>query len=199
MVLGPLATNCYLVWEETSRKALVIDPADDGEFIASELAAQQLIPQGILLTHGHFDHVLGALAVKLIYQVPIMASGKDEFLLNKGAQSATYWLKQKIEMPPLKIDVDLNQKEILEIGESQIHIFKIPGHTPGSIGFYWPKEKLLFSGDTLFYHSIGRTDLSYSSKDDLELSLDKILDLPSETIVLPGHGEPTTIGEEKRL
>lgn len=199
LALGQMATNCYLLWDEESKESLLIDPADDGEYISQEIEDMHLIPQGILLTHGHFDHILGALTLKLIYKIPVYANNSDDFLLKDASKSASYWLKQKIIVPKLIIDIDLDKQSSIKFGKSEIEIIKTPGHTPGSVCFYLPKERLLFTGDTLFYHLRGRTDLSYSSTKDIFTSLDILFNLPGKTVVLSGHGQETTIEEEKKF
>ena len=197
--LGVMMTNCYLVWDETTKEALIVDPADEGVFISEEITQMQLLPKYIVATHGHFDHLLGALDLKLIFQIPFLAGKSDDFLLKKATKSAQYWLKKKMTQPELRSDLDLETIDHFMLGASRIEVFKTPGHTPGGVCFYLPQEKILFSGDTLFYHLRGRTDLSYSSTDDIFKSLDRLFTLPPETVVLPGHGQETTIGEEKKF
>ena len=199
LTLGQMATNCYLLWDEECKECVVIDPADEGEYISQEIEERHLMPKGILLTHGHFDHIMGALTVKLIYQIPVWVSRLDEFLLKEGSKSASYWLKQKIAVPRLTVDGDLNTIKQIELGSSKIQVLKTPGHTPGSVCFYLAVEGVLFSGDTLFYQLRGRTDLKYSSTDEIFRSLDRLFTLPEETLVLSGHGPETTIGAEKKF
>jgi len=200
IILGELGTNCYLVWEEESKKAVVIDPADDGVGISEEIQARGLNLVGILATHGHFDHVLGALDLKLIYQCPFYCSQKDLFLLKRQQKTAQHFLGRKIEVPDFdRIDMDLDMTKTINIGEAVIEIIKTPGHTPGGVSFYIKEAGLLFSGDTIFAHSRGRTDLSYSSTKDIYQSIKSLMTLADETIILPGHGDETTVGSEKGL
>ncbi len=186
--LGEMETNCYFVWDETTKASVIIDPADDGVFLSQELETMQLVPNYIVASHGHFDHLLGALDLKLIYQVPFCLNSNDAFLLKKTSSSASYWLKHKIAQPELVADGDLDEIGTLVFGESTLLVIKTPGHTPGSVCFYAPDEGLLFSGDTISDERIGRADLRYSSSADLLTSIKKLRKLPSETIVLPGHG-----------
>lgn len=195
LVLGELQTNCYLLWEENSKQCLIIDPADDGVFISEEIQAKGLKPMGILATHGHFDHTLGVLDLKLIYKIPFYCSSKDMFLLERQQKTATHFLKKKIVVPNItKIDIDLDVIEKINLGNEEIEIIKTPGHTPGSVCL--KSTHFLFSGDTLFAGSRGRTDFSYGSTKKIFESLKKLMKLPKDTVVLSGHGEETTIEKE---
>jgi glyoxylase-like metal-dependent hydrolase (beta-lactamase superfamily II) len=198
-VLGDLETNCYLMWDEDSKESLVIDPADDGVSISEEIIAKGLKPKGVLLTHGHFDHVLGALDLKLIYDIPIYCSSKDLFLLQRQDKTVAHFLGRNIPSPNIKeVDKDLENINKVTIGKEELEVIKTPGHTPGSVCFYNKNNGLLFSGDTLFYQSRGRTDLSYSSTKKIYESLKTLIKLPKDTLVLSGHGIETTIGEEAK-
>jgi hydroxyacylglutathione hydrolase len=198
LVLGQLETNCYLVWEEKTKKGIVIDPADDGVAISEEITARQIELTGIVMTHGHFDHCLAALDLKLMYQVPIFVSSEDKFLLERQNSTAKHFLKTKIETPNIvTIDKDLSKIKEVWVGEEKLEVIKTPGHTPGSVCLYSQKDKILFSGDTLFKRFRGRTDFAYGSTKKIYDSLKKLMKLPEETTVLSGHGEETTIGDEK--
>ena len=198
LVLGQLETNCYLVWDEETKEGLVIDPADDGVAISEELMDKGINLVGVVMTHGHFDHSLAALDLKLMYKVPIYISEKDKFLLDRQDETAEHFLKMNIKTPNiLKIDKNLEEIRDVSFGKSKLEIIKTPGHTPGSICLYSKKQKLLFSGDTLFKDLRGRTDFKYGSTKKIFKSLKKLMELPEETDVYPGHGEATTIGREK--
>lgn len=198
LVLGQLDTNCYIVWDEETKKGIVIDPADDGVSISEEIQNKGIELVGIAMTHGHFDHSLAALDLKLIYNVPIYLDSKDKFLLDRQDETAKYFLKMDIKTPNIvKIDKDLEEIEEIEIGNDKLKVIKTPGHTPGSVSLYCEKGGLLFSGDTLFKGLRGRTDFKYGSTKKIYESLHKLMELPEETEVLSGHGEPTTIGSEK--
>ena len=198
LVLGQLETNCYLVWDEETKKGVVIDPADDGIGISEEVIAKGIKIVGILMTHGHFDHSLAALDLKLIYNVPIYLSGKDKFLLERQDETAKHFLKMEIETPNIvEIDKNLENIDEIELGKEKLKVIKTGGHTPGSVCFYHEKQKILFSGDTLFKGLRGRTDFSYGSTKKIYESLRKLMELPEETEVLSGHGEATNIGNEK--
>lgn len=198
LVLGQLETNCYLVWEEKTKKGIVIDPADDGVAISEEITARQIELMGIVMTHGHFDHCLAALDLKLMYQVPIFVSSKDKFLLGRQNSTAKHFLKTKIETPNIvTIDKDLSKIKKVWVGKEKLEVIKTPGHTPGSVCLYSQKDKILFSGDTLFKQFRGRTDFAYGSTKKIYDSLKRLMKLPEETTVLSGHGEKTIIGDEK--
>jgi glyoxylase-like metal-dependent hydrolase (beta-lactamase superfamily II) len=199
IVIGELETNCYLLWETDTKDCFVIDPADDGVAISEEINSKKLKVKAILLTHGHFDHCLGALDLKLIYNVDFGCSQKDAFLLDRQDETAKYFLKKEIQVPNfIKIDIDLDTTTKLDLGGEKIKIIKTPGHTPGGICFYSKTQNLLFSGDTLFLGTRGRTDFKYGSTKKIYESLKTLMKLKKDTLVLPGHGEETTIERESR-
>ncbi|HEX8923705.1 MAG TPA: MBL fold metallo-hydrolase [Patescibacteria group bacterium] len=200
IVLGDLETNCYMVWESESKECLVIDPADDGVAISEEIIGRQLKPMGILATHGHFDHLLGALDLKLIYQLPFYCSSRDEFLLKRQKETASHFLKRPINSPNIShIDVDLNEIEGIKLGGELIQVIKTPGHTPGSVSFYCQDDGLIFTGDTIFDTGRGDTNHGYSSTTEIYKSIRSILELPEETIILPGHGPATNIEKQAKI
>ena len=173
IVLGDLFTNCYIVSDEKTKETIVIDPADDGVGISDILEQKQLKLVGILATHGHFDHLLGALDLKLIYQVPFYCSSLDQFLLDRQKETAKHFLGRNIKVPNFrKIDVDLDVTKEIFLGEEKLEVIKTPGHTPGSVCFYNQKNDWLFSGDTLFAEGVGSTEHNYSSRKDLETRLE---------------------------
>lgn len=197
LILGELRTNCYLLWEEKSKECVVIDAADDGVSISEEIERLQIKPKYILATHGHFDHNLGVLDLKLIYNIPYCASQKDWFLLERQRETAKHFLKQNIKVPNLeKIDINLDRVEEIELGEEKIIIIKTPGHTPGGISFL--ADDWLFSGDLIFAEGLrGQSNYSYSSTKDIFKSIGEVLKLPKDTVIFSGHGEETTVGEAK--
>jgi glyoxylase-like metal-dependent hydrolase (beta-lactamase superfamily II) len=198
LILGELQTNCYLLWDDQTKEAVIIDGADDGVAISEEIEKLGLKPKYILATHGHFDHNLGALDIKLIYKIPYCASEKDMFLLKRQQETAIFFLKKDIKVPNImKIDIDLDKEKEIKLGEGVIKILKCPGHTPGGLAFL--ADNFLFSGDTVFADGmLGRTDFEYSRIDDLNKSIKEILNLPKDTIILSGHGEATTAAETKQ-
>lgn len=195
-VLGQLQTNCYILSNQKNN-CYVIDPADDFVFLSDFIQNRSLIPKGIILTHGHFDHCLAAFALKKIYNIPILASIEDLFLLKLIKKSSGYWIQTDYpSFPILEIDINLNKTKTFSFDGINIQVIKTPGHTPGSICLYIPDFNILFSGDTLFKDAIGRTDLVYSDKNLLIKSLKKLSKLPVNTTIYPGHGPKTFIAEE---
>jgi len=184
--LGQLDTNCYLAWCEKTREAIVIDPADEGGFISEEILRLDLKPVAIVLTHGHFDHILGLLELKLNFPVPIMVHEADLFLVESVQQRAQHWLKMQVDPAP-KPDKLLKEGDKIKFGEEKLTVLHTPGHTPGSICLY--NDEMMFTGDTLFADGlIGRTDLSYSSPRKMQQSLVKIKELPGSRQMYAGHG-----------
>lgn len=175
LVLGDLATNCYLVWERESNELLIIDPADSGNDIAEEVQRLNRNPKYILATHGHYDHVLGAFDLKLIFDIPFGMDNKDVFLLEKQKHYKKFYVKET--------EFDLGTHVM--IGNEKIEIIKTAGHTPGGACFYHRESQILFSGDLIG----GETKHIYSNLEDMKTSLNILKKLPKETLVLPGHEE----------
>lgn len=193
--LGELQTNTYILWDEDTSEAVIVDPAASGDFINDQLLEHQLSPTAIWLTHGHFDHVMGLLEVSSAFKVPIWLHQNDTFLLKKAADSARHWLQ--IDPPPVPDATSFwEDGDILWVGSYQFKVIHTPGHTPGSVSLYNSESELLISGDTLFQEAVGRTDFSYASDAELKKSLRTLFNLPDGTTVLPGHGQTTTIGSE---
>lgn len=184
--LGELQTNCYLVWAEPSNEAIIIDPADEGGYISQRILELELEPQAIILTHGHFDHVLGLLELKLNFvQTPILIHQADEFLLQTLQKRAHFWLKREVDPAP-NADKFIEDGDQIEFGQEKLKVLHTPGHTPGSICLY--NQDLIFTGDTLFTGNIpGRTDLSYSDPKKMKASLKKVKELAKERAIYPGH------------
>jgi hydroxyacylglutathione hydrolase len=202
--LGPLQTNCYLVWCPETLEAIIIDPADEADFITQEIISLKLIPKYIVLTHGHFDHVLGVLELKLNFNIPILLHKKDLPLYKQTQNSAQYWLKRQVDPTPPP-DTFIKQKDQIKFGKQTLTVIETPGHTPGSICLYTQSNRfvtgnisqpILFSGDTLFKNGIGRTDFKYSRPPDMKSSLKTLAKLPKNTTVYPGHEGQTTIAQE---
>ncbi len=191
-ILGSMQTNCYLLVSDSSNGAIVIDPADDGDFINEELMRRGLQLESIVLTHGHFDHCLGLLSLKSAWNVPIMMNFADQFLLERAQESASHWLG--IESDPVPpADFDLAKLESIELVDEKFQIIQTPGHTPGSICLLHKKDKILFSGDTIFAdNNIGRTDFAYCDRQKMKESLAKLKELEKQGLygeVFAGHGE----------
>ncbi len=204
LVFNPFQVNTYILVDESSHQGIVIDP---GMYNANENAIfDQLIEDNnielteIVNTHLHIDHCLGNKYVRERYNCPVAASPDDEFLGERIAVQAQYFgLKAPDEIvKSVAINHPLNDGETLEIGTSQIKIIASPGHSPGGIVLYDTQSKVLICGDSLFRGSIGRTDLPGGDFTQLVSSIkNKLLKLPDDTIVYPGHGPMTTIGLEK--
>lgn len=199
LIFNPLQENTYVVWDE-SLEAVVIDAGNMSErenaTLEQFLSERGLKPVYALNTHGHFDHLMGVEFLRQRYGAKFAVSSKDKFLVENATQSAELFGVRAGDMPE-KIDVDLEGMQSISFGQSELQIISTPGHTPGHVAFYEPEAKLLFTGDTLFRESIGRTDLPGGDYSWIMKSiLDKIMPLGDEVKVYPGHGETTDIGHE---
>lgn len=192
--LGQLKTNCYILYND--KNCIVIDPADDANFITETIEKLRVIPIALCATHGHFDHNLASGELQYIYKIPFYIHKDDLFLINKIDDSVKYWLKVKGEtILPYEISF-FDENTRLKLDKTPLQIIHTPGHTPGSVSI--KTEDGLFTGDTLFKGDIGRYDFSYSSKDQIKESLQKLMKLPNSLVIYPGHGESTTISNEKK-
>jgi glyoxylase-like metal-dependent hydrolase (beta-lactamase superfamily II) len=192
-----LACNCSVIGDESTREALVIDPGDEIEQILSVLREHGLTLKQIIVTHAHIDHVGGAMKLKQATGAPILLN-KNDYALLKMLDVQAAWIGA---MPPgaVEIDQSLGDQDKIHCGALNAVALHTPGHTEGSTCIYFPSEKKLIAGDTLFAGSIGRTDLPGGSFNKIITSLhDRVLTLPDETVVVPGHGPLTTIGEERQ-
>ena len=192
--LGLLQANCYFLIEEND--LILIDPGDDVPFILEEIQRKRLNLKAIFATHGHFDHIGAVGEIQKSFDVPFYINEKDLFLVERLNETAKYFLGYNPYFLPPKNIKELNNKKF-HFSRFTFDVISTSGHTPGSVCFYFQKEKLVFTGDTLFKNGIGRYDFSYSDKRELFESLKKILSLPDETLIYPGHGEQTVIGDEK--
>lgn len=196
LTLGMVMTNVYLAQNTETNELIVIDPADGEERIFEEIARMGGKPVAVLLTHAHFDHILAAEAVRQKYQIPVYVEEEDEQVLEDGRLNLSAAWSAPCTM---KADKFLRDGDVLTLAGFTIRVMHTPGHTIGSCCYFLPEEKVLFSGDTLFQGSYGRTDFPTSSSRDMVESLRRLLtELPDETKVYPGHNAPTTIGTEKR-
>jgi hydroxyacylglutathione hydrolase len=194
--VGPLACNCTILGDEETREAIVIDPGDDISRIHKRLTEQGLKLKQILVTHGHIDHVGGALKLKRLTGAPIYLNENDLPQLEMmDTQAEWVGVAAPETAPP---DEGLNDGQLVGLEHYPAQVLHTPGHTQGSICLHFAPLKLLIAGDTLFAGSIGRTDLPGGNFDQIITSLrSRLLTLPDETKVLPGHGPATTIGEER--
>lgn len=195
-VLGTVFTNCYFIKNKETGELLIVDPADAPERIFAKAAELQAKPVGILLTHGHYDHILAVQDVKEKYGIPVYACSMEQSMLKDPAMNLSGDGGKGCSINP---DVLLNDLDVFEAAGFSIQMIHTPGHTPGSCCYYLKDESVLFSGDTLFYGSVGRTDLPGGSTAQIVASLRRLVDsLPGDTEVFPGHDISTTIGYEKR-
>jgi hydroxyacylglutathione hydrolase len=195
--VGPLQCNCSVIGDETSREAMVIDPGDDIESVLALVEKHNLKVKQIVITHAHIDHVGGAMKLRAATGAPILLNRNDYALLKMLDVQAT-WVGVA---PPGNVQVDHSPEpgETLHAGSHSAKVLYTPGHTEGSISLYFPAEKKVIAGDTLFAGSIGRTDLPGGSFKKIIDSLHgQLMSLPDDTIVVPGHGPLTTIGEERQ-
>ncbi|MFZ0661728.1 MAG: MBL fold metallo-hydrolase [Acidobacteriaceae bacterium] len=194
--VGVLQCNCTLLGDEATGEAMVIDPGDNVAYILERLAAHKLKLKQIVVTHGHIDHVGGALRLKRATGAPVLLNESDLPLLDMMDVQAS-WLGI---VPPEVAPPDENAREgmVIGIANHKAEVLATPGHTQGSISLHFAQEKLLLAGDTLFKGSIGRTDLPGGDRRQLLFSIhDRLLPLGDETRVIPGHGSETTIGAER--
>lgn len=196
-VLGAVSTNCYLVYNEGTKKAVIVDPADNAQFILNKCNELGITPEAILLTHGHFDHIMAAEDVRRSFHIKIYASEtEDAMLSDSGLNLSGGWAGKQTSF---HADVLLKDGDELELIGFRWKVIETPGHTTGSVCYYVTEEEVVFSGDTLFCESYGRTDLPTGSSSQMVSSLlDKVFALPDDTMAYPGHGDTTTIGYEKK-
>jgi hydroxyacylglutathione hydrolase len=194
--VGPLQCNCSILGDEATREAIVVDPGDEIEGILALVQRHQLQVRQIVITHGHIDHVGGAMRLRAATGAPVLLNQNDYALL-KMLDIQAAWTGMA---PPGKVEIDqsVGQSDVIQAGPLRAGVLHTPGHTEGSICLYFPAERLLIAGDTLFAGSIGRTDLPGGSYEKIVRSLhEKVLALPEETRVIPGHGPSTTIIRER--
>jgi len=196
LAVGPLQCNCSVIGDEATREAMVIDPGDDIEDVLEIIRKHNLKVKQIVITHAHIDHVGGAMKLRALTGAPILLNENDYALL-KMLDVQAAWIGVA---PPGKVEIDrsVTTGETVAAGSHTAQVLHTPGHTEGSICLYFAPEKRLIAGDTLFAGSIGRTDLPGGDMRKILQSLHgTVLALPDETVVVPGHGELTTIGEER--
>lgn len=196
MVLGMVSTNCYIVWNDDTRDAFVVDPADNGPAILMKALQLKVNIKAILLTHGHFDHIMAVPYLKEKTGALVYAGEKERDMLSQiRLNLSKSWGGQ-----PVSIEADhwVRDGEVLELCDFQIKVIATPGHSEGGVCYYLEKEGQLFSGDTLFHGSYGRIDLPTGNGSKLFFSVtEKLFTLPDDVIVYPGHDSETTIGFEK--
>jgi glyoxylase-like metal-dependent hydrolase (beta-lactamase superfamily II) len=196
--VGMLQCNCSIFGDEQTREALVVDPGDEISRILQVLQRHGLTVKGIVITHAHIDHIGGAQKLKKATGAPVYMNPNDAEL-QKMMEVQAGWLG--VQTPDaVEIDSPATDGGRLVVGATEFHVLHTPGHTQGSISLWIPSEGKLVAGDTLFRDSIGRTDLPGGDSRQILRSIhDKLLPLPEETVVIPGHGESTTIGREREF
>lgn len=188
-IIGQLYTNCYVISDSSTSKCIILDPGDAAYLISEYILENSLIPTAIIATHGHFDHILAVNELQLAFNIPFMIHKADKPIVEYMKGSATYWLKQNMIEEVPKIDKELIDEDTITFGESTLSIIHTPGHSPGGICLYNKKEKVIFTGDTLFHNTYGRTDLPYSSKEDMKKSLEKLKKEFKDYKAYAGHEE----------
>lgn len=202
LVFNMFGENTYIVWDEATREAMIVDPGmiDPAEqyTLTTFISDRGLKPKYLVNTHMHLDHTFGDEYVMAKYNLPLLAhEAETPFGLNREAQARSFGIRMVIE--PLQIDGTLQEGDKLTLGKAEIEILHVPGHSPGSIVLYSPDSQFIIAGDVLFRSSIGRTDLAMGNHEQLIYGIrNKLLTLPDATTVYPGHGPKTTIGYERQ-
>ncbi len=196
MVVGNLGTNCYLIYREESKETIIVDPADCGEQIFQKLQSQGFTVSAILLTHAHFDHVLGASDLRRVSGAKIYALEEERPLCENSETNVSAMVGRPCTIRP---NAYLTDGQELTLAGMTCKVIATPGHTAGSCCYYFEEAHVLICGDTIFQESVGRTDLPTGSASQLVRSIrEKIFTLPEETQLFPGHGDSTTVGHEKK-
>lgn len=194
-ILGPIKTNCYIVYDDNKEAGVIIDPAIFAQEVIDFVKKQDLKIEYILLTHGHFDHLSGAVAMAKKLGAKICLHQEDIQVIKESVGDLASMFGYKLEY--FEPDIFLKDRQEFKVGNLEFKVIHTPGHSPGGVSFYFEKEKVLFPGDTLFADSYGRTDLPGGDEQEIFKSIKKLLELPEDIKVYPGHGDDTTIGIEK--
>lgn len=196
LMLGICQTNCYFVYQEGEKDVIFFDPADKGDYIYEALKEKGFQVAGILLTHGHFDHIWGTNKLRELSGAPIYAYEEEKALCEDAVTNVSEQVGRAYTVIP---DRYLKDNEEITIAGMTCKLLATPGHTVGSCCYYFEKDGILISGDTLFQESVGRTDLATGSMSALVRSVkERLFVLPDDVKVYPGHGETTDIGHEKK-
>lgn len=193
IVVGPLEENCYIIGDETTKQAIVVDPGDEPERILDIIREKSLSVQSILCTHAHFDHIGAVGDIKQATGAKVLLHHDDIELYRQARDQAAIWGFDIDDTPPP--DESLNEGDTVRAGNLSFQVLHTPGHSPGGICLYG--EGIVITGDTLFHGSVGRTDFHGGSVARLRESFRRLLGLPAETVVYSGHGPETTIMREK--
>jgi len=196
-VLGGVSTNCYLIFNKNTREAVVADPADNAAYVLNKCRELEVTPVAILLTHGHFDHILAVKDICRAFPCTVYAGREEERLLQDPSLNLSGSIGT--EQTGIEADVLVKDNDVISLIGFEWKVLETPGHTAGSVCYYVESERVLISGDTLFANSLGRTDLPTGDERAIVQSItEKLLTLPEDTMVYPGHGEVTTIRHEKQ-
>ena len=196
LMLGICQTNCYFVYKEGEKDVIFFDPADKGDYIYEALKEKGFRVAGILLTHGHFDHIWGTNKLRELSGAPIYAYEEEKVLCEDAVTNVSDQVGRPYTVIP---DRYLKDNEEITIAGMTCKLFATPGHTVGSCCYYFEEDGILISGDTLFQESVGRTDLATGSMSALIRSVrERLFVLPDDVKVYPGHGETTDIGHEQK-
>ena len=203
MTVNPFGENMYILWDEASHEAVVVDPGmmRDGEreMVTKFIDEHNLSVKHILLTHLHVDHITGARWLADKTGADVCGSSLDNPLGQELPEQVAHF-RINVEVEPLTVDRNLADGDTLQLGDETIQVLHVPGHSPGGLAFYLPQSALLICGDTIFNGSVGRTDLWGGDMAQLINSIrEKILPLPDETVIASGHGPTTTVADEKRF
>ncbi|MBO5070758.1 MAG: MBL fold metallo-hydrolase [Roseburia sp.] len=194
-VVGPVQTNCYFAMNDDTKETLVIDPGASAKKLAEILEKEELKPVAILLTHGHFDHAGGAAELAEHFGIPVYAEEHEKETLENPGLNLSGWEGRECTY---HADNFLKDEQEIDLAGFHIRVLFTPGHTVGGCCYYFSYQNVLFSGDTLFAQSIGRTDFPKGSASQLIRGIkEKLMILPDETVVYAGHNENTTIGTER--
>lgn len=198
IVVGPIQTNCYMISKEGSKQCVLVDPGAEAERIAAWLQESSKQATAILLTHGHFDHIMGLSALKEKIRVPVfVAETEKELLLNPDMNCSIIGAGVALG---IEADRYLADGECFDTAGMKVKILCTPGHTAGSSCYYFEEGGFVLSGDTVFFESIGRTDLPTGNYSQIMKSIEeKLMTLPEEVLLFPGHGPETTVGYEKNV
>lgn len=194
LTVGPVYTNCYIIHKEGNKSCLVIDPGEEAEKIADYIRKKDLQLEAILLTHGHFDHITGVSKLVSLVGGKVYAYREEKDVLADPQLNSSVMMGYEVALEP---EVLVRDGQLLSLADLQFRVIHTPGHTKGSCCYYEENERILFSGDTIFMESVGRTDFpTGNSRELLDSVRNKILSLPDDVQIYPGHGPETNVAYE---
>ncbi len=194
LTVGPVCTNCYIVNKEGNKACLVVDPGEEASKIASYIKKKELVCEGILLTHGHYDHITGVNELASLVGGKVYAYEGEAEVLADPMLNASHYAGYQVAVEP---EILLADRQIFTVAGITFRVMHTPGHTKGGCCYYAEDDAILFSGDTIFMESIGRADLPTGNERELLASVrEKVLTLPDDVVIYPGHGPETSVGYE---